>query len=402
MNYLVCLFLLEILIDFSCEQNGNYCDMDKDCDTCVICGKNTNNYCACNFYNVYCRNSKLNAYTILSDFLFSYDGCLKNNYENEDICGDSNQSIDIGIYNQITFKSTSQRNFVCFYNIKKIKNNNNDINILLTKDSDEPINFNIHLVIYYNYDKIKISSRINCLSSSNHLEIIESEAERISMYVDIPDGKNMDKISIIFGMDNTEEKIISKKKSKNVNDIVIYGSILGIFCVFLIVFIICLYKKCKKVKNLNLNKDNQIKTITQTQTQNQSQTEIRPEISKISMIKNNKVKIDDMFKGELKPKIFKKLKNGSNDNDCLNCTICLEKFKEGLSLIVDTKCQHRFHYKCFKNWIYKNILVPKCPNCNLPILDTENKNNLSNNISSINPCNPHSSFNVTTITNFSS
>ena len=120
------------------------------------------------------------------------------------------------------------------------------------------------------------------------------------------------------------------------------------------------------------------------------------------MIKSNKDKIDDIFKGELKPKIFKKLNNSNNDNDCLNCTICLENFKEGLSLIVDTKCQHRFHYKCFKDWIYKNILMPKCPNCNVPILETENNNNISNNISSINSCNPNSSFNITTIGNFAS
>ena len=402
MNYLACLFLLEILIKFSYDQNGNYCDISKDCNTCEICGKNTNNYCSCYFYNLYCINSKLNTYTILSDFLFSYDGCLKNNYENEDICGDSNQNIDIGIYKKITFKSTSQRNFVCFYNIKKIKNNNNDINILLKKDSNDSINFNIHFVVYYNYDKIKISSRINCLSSSNHLEIIELEAERISMYVDVPDGKNMDKISISFGMDNTAEKILSKKKQKNAKDMAIYGSIFGVFCLFLIGLIICLCKKCKNLKNKNLYKGNHIKNITQTQTQIQSQTDILQEISKISMIKSNKDKIDDIFKGELKPKIFKKLNNGNNDNDCLNCTICLENFKEGLSLIVDTKCQHRFHYKCFKDWIYNNILMPKCPNCNVPILETENNNNISNNISSINSCNPNSSFNITTIVNFAS
>jgi hypothetical protein len=51
-----------------------------------------------------------------------------------------------------------------------------------------------------------------------------------------------------------------------------------------------------------------------------------------------------------------------------NCTICMENFIENKSVIVTTKCNHSFHQKCFKNWAYKNIICPKCPNCNNLIL----------------------------------
>ncbi len=387
MNYLLCLYLLEnLIINFSYVQNIKYCDKDKNCDSCTICGVDTKNYCSCNFYNIYCQDTKSNQHTILSDFLFSYDGCLTSNNENEDICGDSNQIIDIGIYKTITFKSSAQKNFVCFYNIKKINNNNNDINIILKKETNEQIYFNLHFVVYYNYDQIKISSRINSLVSSNHLEIIELEAEKISMYVDIPDGNSMDKISISFGIDDTEVKKIKNKKNKKISEFVIYGIVFGILIILIIVFIICFVKRCRDLKkNNNLNKpQNQIKN-----------NEIQKQIS---VIKVNKEKIDNLFKDELKPKIFNKL---NTSNNCFNCTICLEDFKDGKSLVLDTKCQHRFHFKCFKNWVYKNILIPKCPNCNLPILDVVNKNNLTINTSSIVSPYPQNSFNnTTTLGNF--
>ena len=382
MNYLLCLYLSVILIiKYSYEQKNIYCDVNQDCDTCSICGSNTNNYCSCNFYNIYCKNIKLNTSIILSDFLFSYDGCLKSNGNNQDICGNSNQNIDIGVYKTITFKSSSQSNYVCFYNIKKVKNNNNDVNILVTKETNIPINFNMHFVIYYNNDRIKISSRINSLSYANRLEMVELEVEKISLYVDIPEGTNMDKISISFGMDNMQVKVLSAKKSKDVNDIIMYACIFGSFGILLIVLIVYFV-----TKYINKRKDNKIKTSTQNQTQ--TETEIQ---SQMPTLKTNKDKIDNMFKGELKPEIYKKLNNANHN---FNCTICLEDFKDGQSQIVETKCHHTFHYNCFKNWVYKNMLFPKCPNCNTPILESDNKNNLSNNINRFNSCYTQSSFNT--------
>ena len=69
----------------------------------------------------------------------------------------------------------------------------------------------------FNIDSFTLSLGINSLVSSNHLEIIELEAEKISMYVDIPDGNSMDKISISFGIDDTEVKKIKNKKNKKIN-----------------------------------------------------------------------------------------------------------------------------------------------------------------------------------------
>ena len=94
----------------------------------------------------------------------------------------------------------------------------------------------------------------------------------------------------------------------------------------------------------------------------------------MSVVNNNKQKLNMMFSTELRPTIFNK---SNMTNDCYNCTICMEKFVDNSSLIVTTKCNHSFHENCFKNWTYKNIICPKCPNCNYLILGPLD-NNLQN------------------------
>ena len=91
----------------------------------------------------------------------------------------------------------------------------------------------------------------------------------------------------------------------------------------------------------------------------------------MSLINANKEKLDLMFKNELIPKIYNK---NNVTNDCYNCTICMENFVDNSSKIVTTKCNHSFHEKCFKNWAFKNIINPKCPNCNYLILGPQDSN----------------------------
>ena len=75
--------------------------------------------------------------------------------------------------------------------------------------------------------------------------------------------------------------------------------------------------------------------------------------------KENYIKLDMIFKNELRPNPYdNKLNEYGN-----NCTICLEIFKNG-SEIVKLFCKHLFHANCFKKWCIKGILNPKCPNSN--------------------------------------
>ena len=290
----------------------------------------------------------------------------------EKICGASN--IYMNEQNNktiINFGSTYSTNFFCYYNIRKnnnnINNGNNNINILLKKEGNEDIYFNLHLVVYYNYGQIKVTSKTNILGSSNDLTIIELNVEKISFYVYINDGINMNKISIIVSMGEKTMKTIkyytdSDKKTK----CLIYSITIGIIVIIIIIVIIYLIRRNK---NKKINSDDSM-----------SGVHINRKESYSTLIKSYQEKINNLFKTELIPKIYFK-KDNINDN--IKCTICLEEFKEGLSEIVTTRCNHTFHLICLKDWIHKNIIIPKCPNCNEPILKNENKNKM-NNISKIN------------------
>ena len=363
MNYFFYLLLIDFLIKYSSGQKNVYCDLSQNCNDCEICGKEKGNYCSCSFYNIYCKNEETNDYSFFSDFLFHYDGCITSNRNIEDICGKSNIDIEIGANKAINFQSSEYTNFFCFYNVKKVKNNNNEINIKIKKETNEYIFFNMHLVIYNNYDnQVKTFTRLNVLGSSNNLEIIEIEAEKISVYIDIPDCRYMDKISISFGLGKNTvlKKVKLTKNSSKISERLFYGIPFGLFGLLMFLLIICLIIKCRARKKLNYNNRN-----------NSYLNQIEKMPSNKSIMESNKQKINNLFKTILTPKLYSKI----NDiNDCIKCTICQENFKERSSFIVTTKCKHSFHFNCFKKWVYKNIYLPKCPNCNEPILEENSKN----------------------------
>jgi hypothetical protein len=81
------------------------------------------------------------------------------------------------------------------------------------------------------------------------------------------------------------------------------------------------------------------------------------------ILKMNKEILDKIIASDLKPNKY------SDDlNKYLNnCTICLEDFTESSDVVV-IQCKHIFHLECLKDWLLKNLLNPKCPNCNYNVL----------------------------------
>ena len=75
----------------------------------------------------------------------------------------------------------------------------------------------------------------------------------------------------------------------------------------------------------------------------------------------NRKKIEILLKTSLAAKKYTKV---SGEKEASTCTICIEKFKEKKSKVSITPCNHIFHYKCLSNWLIKNVINPKCPNCN--------------------------------------
>ena len=228
------------------------------------------------------------------------------------------------------------------------------------------------MIVYYNYDQIKVTSIPNPLVSSNYLELVELDTEKISVYIEVQDGEIMDKISFFYGIEmGAIKKIKYTTNSNNTNMKIIYGILIGVSSFLIILLIICLVTKCRNKKRNHPQNNNVSNTIRNDR--------------KYTVINSNKEKMDILFKNELIPTLYNK---NNTVNDCYNCTICLEDFKDSKSIIVTTKCKHSFHFKCFKNWVYKNILFPRCPNCNSPILNIDNNGPpLSINQSSINTYN---------------
>jgi hypothetical protein len=95
--------------------------------------------------------------------------------------------------------------------------------------------------------------------------------------------------------------------------------------------------------------------------------------------KRNMERLKTLYETELQPIIYNPSLNQYN----CNCTICLDEFK-GEVQIMKFICKHLFHYNCAQKWFEKNILQPKCPNCNYMLLENdnnpENRESIQNNI----------------------
>lgn len=95
-------------------------------------------------------------------------------------------------------------------------------------------------------------------------------------------------------------------------------------------------------------------------------------IDQDTLKRNNTMKVNTLFDTILVEHLYKEEYNQYGGG----CSICLENFNKK-SKVAITPCKHVFHYKCIHEWVFKNILCPKCPNCNHEILkEKEDDNNI--------------------------
>lgn len=151
-----------------------------------------------------------------------------------------------------------------------------------------------------------------------------------------------------------------------------------IFAVLLIIYL--RYYKCKKreriravfhpnnenidIRNIN-NNDNNV-NIYNVQRNHHMDNNINSK----DKIMDYKIALFDIFTKEeyLGPKQCKKEYEKYN----IECTICIEKFKDGIDMVSITPCFHLFHNKCLRDYFQKNKNA-KCPNCNFDIINYFNK-----------------------------
>jgi hypothetical protein len=364
MKYKLFLLLLYFLIR-TLNAEEVYCDSEHYCSNCTYCGINDDNYCSCNFYNNYClKNDSTKNY--FSEFLKRYDGCISSNGNKENICGSSSIILDSGESKTINFKSTNSYNFLCYYNVQKSENNDNRMGYSVRINGNSYPNFKLFLIIYYSNKPTKTVYLTESSVSKSAVDIEEIGCQKMSIYLDVEDPKYLNELSIIVtnkGDSSTNttpgtSTSTSKKSSSGSKVGLIVGIIVGALALIIgIIIAVILTKKCKTKENNNTNNsaNNMISN-------NNNQY--------INAVNSNKAKMDNLFKTELLPNVYKR-NNVINDN--YNCTICMEDFIDNSSMVITTKCGHTFHEQCFKKLINKNLICPKCPNCNYLFLGPESE-----------------------------
>ena len=160
-----------------------------------------------------------------------------------------------------------------------------------------------------------------------------------------------------------------------------------IFSVFLILIIaLCCYIKCRKNANSRgviTRNNNQFNIEYNRNTRNIRFSNNNNNNRNIALDVNNinynidshsniiipvkrPLTLEEIFTNEkyLGPKKCKKEYEKYN----IECTICLEKFKDDIDMVCLTPCSHLFHNKCLYDYFHANKNA-KCPNCNSDIIN---------------------------------
>jgi hypothetical protein len=141
---------------------------------------------------------------------------------------------------------------------------------------------------------------------------------------------------------------------------------IGLFVSLAVVFLACLacsvcFYKCSRiiVRNANRRNNERRAQLAVIHLRNNS----LPESEEVTK-KNNKLFIEKLFEQELKPQKYSDKINEFK----ATCTICIEAFTDDSQSTV-LFCKHIFHPECLKDWLMKNLIMPKCPNCNFNLLE---------------------------------
>ena len=340
------------------------------CSSCIMCGIESSTQCICDWYSKEKGCSKtLTSANSLSKWYKELKNCEQTN-------------------EQSTYCSTKT-----YYTIDDFSNDQIQINI--NKDTNNKYGQNFVYCLYEFYDEQQqyaydLSVRFNS-------EIVVFERPKIAMtYYVQQDGEmkgNEEEISNDYDMSlskvyNLNFMVLLKSqytvspitliitKTSNIKYKLYVTLLVGFIFLILIFAIICcttnyLNKRTREQLRL-LRAQRDLENIQQM---NQLQV-VKSGVDQDLLKKQNTEKLNKLFETILIEHSYKKEYNQYGGG----CSICLENFNKKSKVSI-TPCSHVFHYKCIHEWLFKNILCPKCPNCNNEVLnEQENKNNNINKI----------------------
>jgi len=351
------ILILNLVDLINAQNNTNNCQQYNDCFNCsVICEWNPNNeLCEAG-------NGKSSSSINYNYFSNCYDEkSLKIQKQN---CGNSNINFDEktveislvkndgkygkkNLYCEYTYEPASEEKNV-FYKIKGMISNSfsyyNKVDLIIT-NKDGSIDKKPLYNFENEYDNLKSIK-------------IQAYCERDSSY-------------------NTFIIKIERNELKKNYKIFISVGIIVLVCIICGVIVYCFSRKAaenaRRRQRLFLELANLRRRQTQTDLNGVPISPYREPSSssesEISLTDINTQKIEKLLKTTLAPIKYYTHLGDKDGNPSSVCTICIEEFKDGKSNVSITPCQHVFHYKCLSNWLMKNVLNPKCPNCNHNLLE---------------------------------
>ena len=342
----------------------------NDCFNCSMCGSEQLCDCEWNPFGKKCEKNIMKYefnYNYYDYFLSCYDeesSIIKIKY-----CGSSSIKFNQDNLAYISLVDNDNifgaQNLYCLYNYDQSDTlMSSYVNIKITV-SPLAINYvKIYLTVTNNENK---NTKIPITKESFEEDFKNTKKITIELYFETKLAVNP--LSI---------KITKKEENKNYNIYITIGIIVAA-CLLCGIIIICISKKAAKNARrrqeiyLQIARENQLRreafnhmVVPSSSIDPSSSSE-----SELNMQEINTQKIEKLLKTTLAPIKYNKYLGIKDGNPSLICTICIEEFKEEKSKVCITPCQHVFHFKCLKDWLLKNVLTPKCPNCNYNLLQEE-------------------------------
>jgi hypothetical protein len=136
--------------------------------------------------------------------------------------------------------------------------------------------------------------------------------------------------------------------------------------IFVFIFCSLCFYRCSKTYLRNRNNRMGIVEIQI----NQNNNILNPlQRSPQDLLKSKNIEIiQKLFENEFKGREYT---DELNDYKIFVCSICLDTLVG--SLVSKLDCKHVFHTHCLKDWLLKDALKPKCPNCNHPVIENPNE-----------------------------
>ena len=331
----------------------------SDCFNCSSCGTRKLISCPCQWnYNTHSCNNIIsiilnnNISETFSQCIDDQSSSIQNKY-----CGESKIIINKEYFYALSKINNKYgtKSLYCSYEFILVNNNKSSYHINISNNKQ-------------NHDRTQLYFNVihKDLASKN---IIIRGNENITNYNEYFDNVKTMKLNIYFekGYDYlpfsiTIEEINELHQKNNNNTLIIILSVVITFFIFSGIF-------CFFVKKYSQKERQRQHALFERELARYNGEGDEDEIYQRKKIeKINRLKIKYILDNSLIKKNFNKLQILKEKKIC---SICIERIKLKSKISITT-CNHIFHYKCLSTWLYKNIMEPKCPNCQLNLINGMN------------------------------